>query len=117
MDGRFYNETETWFTVKAGTAEEWIIMNADNFQHALHVHVNGFQVKEVMSAHPVDSEKFKVQLNDTPAEKWRDTQVIPPQGFVRLWIRFDREHRGKAVVHCHLLGHEDTGMMLNFVIE
>jgi len=119
MNNRLYNETFNNFVVKAGTAEEWVIFNPDNMMHVLHVHVNSFEVKEVKSAHPVVSDKFEsyLDMGRLPPNKYRDTLQIPPQGFVRIWIYFDPKHRGKAVVHCHYLGHEDNGMMMNFIIE
>jgi FtsP/CotA-like multicopper oxidase with cupredoxin domain len=119
MNDELYNETQTAFVSKAGTSEEWVINNPDDLTHIIHVHVNPFTVKEVATAHSTQGlEKFNAFLDQIrlPEDKWRDTVAIPPKGFVRLWVHFFEQHRGKAVVHCHYLGHEDNGMMMNFVI-
>jgi len=58
---------------------------------------------------------------------WRDTIWVPPGGSVRLWMRFDaRDPKnpdpktalfvGKTVYHCHILTHEDMGMIENFML-
>jgi FtsP/CotA-like multicopper oxidase with cupredoxin domain len=46
--------------------------------------------------------------------------VIPPKiggknGSITMRIRFV-QWRGKDVFHCHILPHEDTGMMVNFML-
>jgi len=44
-----------------------------------------------------------------------DTVWVPLGSTVVIRSRF-KEYRGKSVFHCHILPHEDTGMMANFLI-
>jgi FtsP/CotA-like multicopper oxidase with cupredoxin domain len=62
------------------------------------------------------------RINDAPldpVEIW-DNFIVPPArgatpGKITIRIRF-AEFVGKSVFHCHVLSHEDTGMMKNFLI-
>jgi len=87
--------------VKLGTVEEWKFVNIDpvpsgNF-HPMHPHTNEFQVMSV---------------NGKPynADGRQDTVVIPTHGNVVIRIPA-YDFVGKTVYHCHLLFHEDYGMM------
>jgi FtsP/CotA-like multicopper oxidase with cupredoxin domain len=53
---------------------------------------------------------------NTPNE-WRDTVIIPPKGFLRVWTRLYTKRVGKTVLHCHFLAHEETAMIQNFLIK
>jgi suppressor of ftsI len=96
-------------TARAGTIEEWTIENATDEVHAFHVH----QVHFLTEA---------VDGGTAPAGVWLDTVSIPPQrhlagggtvsGRARLLIDFrDPVVRGTFLFHCHILDHEDQGMM------
>ena len=112
------NETDVVVRVRAGTSEEWILANPDRTMHPFHVHVNPFQIKEMSSNYMADDPAMKevVRLNSS-RENWRDTVIVPPKGFVKIWIRWDPRHKGKTLAHCHFLAHEDTGMAMNVLIE
>jgi FtsP/CotA-like multicopper oxidase with cupredoxin domain len=47
---------------------------------------------------------------------WLDTVPVPAAGSVRFRTRFT-DFTGRYVMHCHILPHEDTGMMINVNIE
>eukprot|EP00929_Paragymnodinium_shiwhaense_P068928 TRINITY_DN34764_c0_g1_i1.p1 TRINITY_DN34764_c0_g1~~TRINITY_DN34764_c0_g1_i1.p1 ORF type:complete len:662 (+),score=68.29 TRINITY_DN34764_c0_g1_i1:65-2050(+) len=118
QNGKPYNETAVEVRVKAGTAEEWILMNPDHTTHPFHVHVNPFQVKEIYSSFRPEDPAMQVQTElNASRENWRDTVIVPPMGAVKIWIRFRPDMKGKTVAHCHFLAHEDTGMMMNILIE
>lgn len=93
-------------TVPYGNVEEWTIENWAEQDHPYHVHVNPFQVVEVKGA---DGE-----IRQIPEEErvWADTVNIPRQGYVKMRSRFV-DFRGMFVLHCHILNHEDRGMMMN----
>lgn len=81
-----------------GTVEQWTLINRSTEDHPFHIHVNDFQVMSV---------------NGKPfhANGLQDVVVIPKNGG-RVVIRnpFD-DFTGHYVFHCHILGHEDAGMM------
>jgi len=89
-------------TVALGSVEEWTVFNMNNVRHPFHIHVNPFQV---------------VKINGQPVEPfWADTIALPPGGTaakptsVTFRTRF-RDFTGSFVMHCHMLVHEDMGMM------
>ena len=84
-------------TVKLGATEEWRLRNTSPDWHPFHIHVNDFQVVEI-DGEPVD------------AYSWEDTTPLPAFGEVVIRTRF-LDFPGKFVYHCHLLDHEDQGMM------
>ncbi|KAF0811742.1 Multicopper oxidase mco [Andreprevotia sp. IGB-42] len=65
--------------------------------HVFHIHVNPFQVSQ---ARP----------GGTNAMVWKDTVVIPAGTTVNMYTRY-LDYIGKFVMHCHILDHEDLGMM------
>jgi FtsP/CotA-like multicopper oxidase with cupredoxin domain len=82
---------------KLGTVEEWTVKNDTSEQHPFHIHINDFKVMAV---------------NGVPyvATGEQDTVVLPPGGEVTLRLAF-LDFIGKFVFHCHILAHEDGGMM------
>jgi len=83
--------------VTLGTTEEWTVTNSSQEQHPFHIHVNDFQVISV------NGEAYD-------ARSWQDTVVLPVGGSVVMRMRF-RSYTGQYVFHCHILAHEDHGMM------
>ena len=90
--------------VKLNTIEDWEIVNVetDGMEHPFHLHVNPFQV---------------VSRNGKPEpyQAWKDTILVGSGETVRIRIPF-RDFAGKTVYHCHILDHEDLGMMGNLEI-
>ena len=85
-----------------GSVEEWTILNMNTVRHPFHLHVNPFQV---------------VKINGQPIDPyWADTVALPPDGSpdnptsVTFRVRFS-DFGGTFVMHCHMLAHEDMGMM------
>jgi FtsP/CotA-like multicopper oxidase with cupredoxin domain len=97
IDGKEFDHHVVNQTVKLGDLEEWRIENASSSTHPFHIHVNDFQV---------------VAINDEPIDalSHRDTLEIPANGSFTMRIRFT-DFPGTSVYHCHLLAHEDGGMM------
>lgn len=128
INDRDYRPDESYFDVKAGTTEEWVLSSPSASTHPFHLHVNPFQVKEVFSALTVrddlvpEKDRAMVAARIAAAHHldrpnmWRDSIIIPPKGMLRVWIRFDEKLVGKTVFHCHFLAHEETGMIQNFRI-
>jgi FtsP/CotA-like multicopper oxidase with cupredoxin domain len=97
IDGRTFDSTRVDQVVAAGAVEEWTITNATPMNHPLHLHVWPMQV---------------VARGGSPVEavEWQDVVDVPAGGEVTVRIAFDR-HTGRTVYHCHILDHEDLGMM------
>jgi len=83
-------------TVKLGTTEEWILRNTSQDAHPFHIHVEDFQVMSIDGA----PQPFSYQ----------DTVNLPPRSSIVIRIPF-LDFTGKFVYHCHILAHEDFGMM------
>lgn len=91
---------------KQGTVEDWIIENRSNELHAFHIHQLHFMLLDYMGR-PVN-EPF---LRDTVNVPYYDGKaMVYPSVRVRLDFR-DPNIVGDFVYHCHLLEHEDNGMM------
>lgn len=93
-----FNHDVVNMTVRAGTAEEWTIINRSAGTHPFHIHVNEFQVTEINGV-----------KQDPPV--WRDVLLLLPNSTYKIRHRFDDKYDGKTVLHCHYLPHEDWGMM------
>ena len=74
-----------------------MIRNASRELHPFHIHVNDFQV-------------VSINGRPYPARGLQDTVPRPVGGTVRIRLRF-RDFTGAFVYHCHILAHEDAGMM------
>lgn len=82
--------------VKLGTVEDWVIENRTTMHHPFHIHAWEFQV---------------IDRGDGRAESgWKDTINVPANSAVRIRIDF-ADFGGTTVYHCHILDHEDLGMM------
>jgi FtsP/CotA-like multicopper oxidase with cupredoxin domain len=91
---------------KQGTVEDWIIENRSNELHAFHIHQLHFMLLDYLGI-PVD-EPF---LRDTVNVPYYDGKALAYPS-VRLRMDFrDPNTVGTFVYHCHLLEHEDGGMM------
>ncbi|HTY49468.1 MAG TPA: multicopper oxidase domain-containing protein [Steroidobacteraceae bacterium] len=100
------NSTVPNITVRQGDVEDWIIENRSNELHAFHIHQLHFQLRD-WSGIPVN-EPFLRDTVNVPYYSGR-TLTYPS---VRLRMDFrDPNTVGIFVYHCHLLEHEDGGMM------
>lgn len=105
------------YMLKTGTAEEWTILNHTTCGHPFHIHTNSFEVIEVngTSVPPSIWDTFLVppaQVLNPPAPPF---DGFNPPGSIKIRLRF-KEWTGKTVFHCHILTHEDTGMMKNILL-
>jgi len=113
VDNKVYNPeppNETVQNVDINTEEVWELTNTTGAAHPFHIHVNPFKVIEING----EAVPKKDQI-------WWDTFYIPPQsngkdGSIKIRHRFDN-YAGKFVFHCHVLIHEDLGMMQNVNVK
>jgi FtsP/CotA-like multicopper oxidase with cupredoxin domain len=102
IDGRGYDQAKPrrlWL----GDVEEWTLRSV-NFipvNHPFHIHVNPFEVVSIKDANGKEMLAERV---------WRDTILIPEGWAIKIRTRYER-YAGSFVQHCHILDHEDQGMM------
>jgi len=94
-------------TVTRNTTEIWELHNAANTYHNFHVHDVHFRVLDIDGAEP------PVHL-----QGWKDTLFLPPGTSARIISRFEdySDPTSPFMFHCHILTHEDSGMMGQFVV-
>ncbi|SNT39969.1 Multicopper oxidase with three cupredoxin domains (includes cell division protein FtsP and spore coat protein CotA) [Streptosporangium subroseum] len=97
INGRQFDPNRVDIRSKLNTVEEWTVRNDSNEEHSFHVHTNDFQL---------------MSINGRPHEGhgWQDTVSIPPNGQIVIRMPFT-DYTGRTVLHCHILNHEDAGMM------
>jgi len=93
-------------TVKQGDVEDWIIENRSTELHAFHIHQIHFMLVD-WSGIPVNEPFLRDTIN-VPFYNSKDLQY--PSVRLRMDFR-DPNAAGTFVYHCHLLEHEDGGMM------
>ena len=115
IDGKVFEDQVIDQVILLDSAEEWTIVNATTgIAHPFHIHVNPFQIVEVF-----DPAKMTEPLKLSPPYAWWDTFAIPAgtiangrltPGYFKMRSRFV-DFTGTYVQHCHILPHEDRGMM------
>jgi blue copper oxidase len=108
INNKTYKSNEILASVNAGSTEIWEIDNSKNTEiHPMHIHGVQFQILERTGGRNslIASEKG-----------WKDTILLMPNEKVKLIMTFP-QNKGKYLIHCHNLEHEDSGMMVNFEIK
>ena len=104
-DKKFAMDAEPMTSARVGTYQHWRIVNRTAELHPFHIHQVHFLAYEengVPLAHPA----------------WLDTVNVPVGGTVDAILDFtDPVIKGMAVFHCHLLNHEDKGMMAKILFK
>ena len=85
--------------------------------HPFHIHVNPFQIQKILneknedvSGNPSNGGQYDVQFNNLK-HVWKDTIFVPKGYTVITRTQYDNNLLGDFVLHCHILDHEDQGMM------
>lgn len=104
--------------VRLGAEEVWEWDNSASTMmqvpHALHVHLVRFKVLERLIA-PRQAAAYAKVSEGLLDEGWKDTVLVMPGERVRVGLRFE-PYAGRFLYHCHMLDHEDMGMMRNFQV-
>lgn len=123
INGQAYDHLRTDFTVNLNATEIWEFVNPMGMPHPMHAHDIMWQILDRNGAPP-------------PAWEvgWKDTWVVPAKGRVRVIGQFTdytcdpmhhtgmsgemvmEEHLRHYMLHCHILEHEDHGMMAQFKV-
>ena len=97
IDDRLFDPDRVDQRAARGAVEEWTIINTSEMDHPFHLHVWPMQVVRIDGTHVESS-------------TWQDVVTVPARSSTVVRIRFDR-YAGRTVYHCHVLDHEDLGMM------
>jgi blue copper oxidase len=117
INGLTYEPEENPIVVQRGATEIWEIRNDErSMPHPMHLHGFRFRVLE--------RENSPGQVAETAVDEkgraatdlgWKDTVLVWPGETVRIAIEFSHDFEDEQVYlfHCHILEHEDAGMMIN----
>lgn len=97
INGQGFAPNRVDVSVPLDRVEDWTLINNAGMDHPFHLHVHPFQV-------------ISRNGQREAIATWRDTVMV--KGYERVTIRIPfRHYPGKTVYHCHILDHEDKGMM------
>jgi FtsP/CotA-like multicopper oxidase with cupredoxin domain len=97
VDGKTFDPDRVDQRVRLGAVEEWTVVNEDTDDHVFHIHTNDMLLTKINGealAEPI----------------WLDTAILPRSGSITFRSRF-LDFTGKLMLHCHMMNHEDLGMM------
>lgn len=97
LDGKQFNPNVVSQVMELGATEEWHLVNKSGETHPFHIHVNPYQV-------------ISVNGIEVDRKGYDDTFPVPAESTVVIRTKY-RDFDGKYVLHCHILFHEDHGMM------
>jgi FtsP/CotA-like multicopper oxidase with cupredoxin domain len=106
INGAVYDMNRVDFQVPFDTTEKWVFKTSGNGPHPVHVHGASFQV---ISRTGGRGKTFNWEKG------WKDTVLLQDGETIEILIRFTG-FKGKYLLHCHKLEHEDAGMMANFEV-
>jgi FtsP/CotA-like multicopper oxidase with cupredoxin domain len=102
IDGKVFDMHRSDYQIPFEELEIWEIQNEAEGMHSMHLHGTHFQVLERRFGPPM-----------TPVDYgWKDTVLVNDNETVRIAVKF-KDYRGRYMFHCHILEHEDDGMMIN----
>jgi len=133
INGKSYDPAVVNFTSQVNTTDDWLL-TSEGEPHIFHIHVNPFEVMDVTTK---DGNGDQVSIFDKDGHcrpevvsgdkqqlanqycgmyhVFRDTIIVENNYQVHVRTTYDR-YIGEFVLHCHILDHEDGGMMANISI-
>jgi FtsP/CotA-like multicopper oxidase with cupredoxin domain len=110
IDGKRFDPNRIDATPELGSVEIWRFVNekapfGGGMEHPVHVHLVNFQILDRNGQKPAPHEAG-----------WKDTVLVPRGEEARVIMTFE-QYRGKYIMHCHNLSHEDGSMMTNFEVK
>jgi bilirubin oxidase len=100
INGRSFDMNRIDTTARVGDLELWEVVNPTQMDHPFHLHGTQFQVVERVRSGV---------STPAPYPAWKDTVNVAHGETVRFKVRQDLP--GLRMYHCHILEHEDQGMM------
>jgi FtsP/CotA-like multicopper oxidase with cupredoxin domain len=110
VNGKFFDENVVNAAIPMGSEEVWVIQNpGGSWRHPVHIHYEEHRMLTRNGA-PV---KPNTQLNGAIDYARRDVVNLQTNDETRLFMRF-RDMKGRYVMHCHNVVHEDHAMMIRW---
>ncbi len=97
INGRHMDMGRVDVQARLGATEIWEVENLVGMDHPFHLHGYQFQVLDRNGV-------------PEPFRSWKDVANVPKHESARFIVRYD-DFAGKWMFHCHILDHEDHGMM------
>ena len=108
INGKKFDPERIDFTQQQGVTEVWEIYNKPDMMggmiHPFHIHGAQFKIISRNGETPPENERG-----------WKDSISVAPDETVKIAIQF--KHKGVYMFHCHILEHEDNGMMGQVKVE
>ncbi|ARD47521.1 multicopper oxidase domain-containing protein [Sporosarcina sp. P33] len=108
INGKKFDPERIDFTQQQGVTEVWEIYNKPDMMggmtHPFHIHGAQFKIISRNGEAPPENERG-----------WKDSISVAPDETVKIAIQF--KHKGVYMFHCHILEHEDNGMMGQVKVE
>jgi len=132
INGKSYDPNVINFRRQVNSTDDWILTSSGE-PHIFHIHVNPFEIVDVTRTAPDGSQESiydkdgKCKADMVPDSQglanqycnlyhvFRDTIFVENGYQVHVRTHYDR-YIGEFVIHCHILDHEDGGMMMNIEI-
>ncbi len=100
VNGKQFDMDRFDLTSRAGDVELWEIANESDMDHPFHIHGTQFEVIESV---------LNSKVTAAPYRAWRDTVNLISGETVRL--KMVQHFKGPRMYHCHILEHENAGMI------
>jgi bilirubin oxidase len=107
INGQSFSMERIDFSTKLGATEIWQISNMTAIAHPFHIHGLHFFITDIGGRQPDHSRQGR-----------KDVVLVPAMQSVRLIMKFDdfSDPEIPYMFHCHMLSHEDDGMMGQFLV-
>ena len=102
VNGKIFDVEMASAKPKLGTAEIWVLKGKGSWHHPVHIHLEEGRILSRNGRPPEPHEAGR-----------KDVYTLAPDDELHVFIRF-REFKGKYMMHCHNLTHEDHAMMVRF---
>jgi FtsP/CotA-like multicopper oxidase with cupredoxin domain len=102
VNGKIFDVEMAVASPKRGTAEIWVLKGKGSWHHPIHVHLEEGRILSRNGQPPQPHEAGR-----------KDVYTLAPNDELHVFLRF-REFKGKYIMHCHNLTHEDHAMMVRF---
>lgn len=113
VNGRTFDQNRMDARVERGSTETWMLLNTTPFpiSHYIHLHLVDWQLLSRNGLFPREE-----GYGHDPAESGlKETFRIDPGEVIVIGTKFT-DHLGPYMIHCHMLAHEDHGMMTNWEV-